>query len=587
MADNKIFGEIQSHAKALQDGYSRRNSDFKTYEDMILLNPSGLPSKDWIKQTISPDARNSLIGPWRLLSATDPKWSLPGDVNDPDTKKVASDVEKFCAAVWSAAGRIAGKPIHSDIAFSSLLYSEVHVPIITTQSLVKMASKKDRARAEEVARRTPLLFDVINPKLGFPEFDRYGLAAYYTSKEISIAEIKSMWGDAAEKQLEGQQSTKKITYNEYWNSEYHAVWIAGSTEPIYLEEHGLPLIPIACGVVEGGNLFEKIEDTRQPLLYGLRKSGLWERQNLALTAMYSNVFALASTGTFVYKRNAPDKRLQRDFDEVGGLIAIDNNEDFGPLAKNAIDPSMQHILELAEQKISESTIYRQTLGEPIGSNATYSMTALLSQSGRLPLVPYQRMCSHVIGNAMYIGLRLLQLHGNKHKMNDRNEVIELDISKLPKAFELEAELKVNMPQDDRQNAAVALQLKQARLMSDNAIMEKFLDVGQPDQMVREIWEQDAAEAQHQMDLQMEMQKRQAAMQQKIAQQQQVEMMQQQQMQQPPMPPQGPPEMAGGGLQPGQGAPPMPMNEPMAPPGQQGMNPMDMMSGMIPPEEGGM
>jgi hypothetical protein len=130
-----------------------------------------------------------------------------------------------------------------------------------------------------------------------------------------------------------------------------------------------------------------------------------------LTVLYSTVFAIGSNPMFLYKSNTPEKTLDIDWNNPGGVARIDRDEDLTSLTRNVIDPSVMDALTIAQEKITESTIYKQTLGEPLGANAPYSMVSLLSQSGRLPLVPYQRMASFAIGEAMRVGLDMYRQYG--------------------------------------------------------------------------------------------------------------------------------------------------------------------------------
>lgn len=555
------FSDIKSHAEAMKSGFGTRNAQFKNYEDIYLLNPGSLPSQEWIKQTISPDGRNSVLGAKRLMTAADPTWEVPVGTNDNETKKISSQVERACATIWTAAGRVRRKPLHYDVVTSALLYDEIHISITTTESIVARATKAQKARAEMVAKRTPLLFEVINPQLGYPEFDSMGLAAYKADQQKTVGQIIAIFGAEAEKQLAGKKSTEEVEFNEYFDVEYHCVWITGQSKPLLLEEHKLPMIPIVAQTVEGSDLFD-IEDSRQPFLYTLKKSNIWDRQNLMGTVMFSLMFAIGSNPMFVAKMQDPSADIEPDFSTPGGVIKLGQGEDFGMLAKQAISAEMMELWKLAEQKGVESTMYRQTLGEPLTGNAPFSMVSLLAQSGRLPLIGTQRMAGWAIADAMYTGLQLLKAGGQGLKLSDKKGAVELKAKDIPEVFDLNCKLDITMPQDERQNAVIANEVVKGRLSSRRNAAEKYLSNGQYDDTLDEIWTEEFADLRHQQEMAKYLQQLQMAMQQAMT------------PPQPGMPQQGMPPQGGQQMPPQmmQGAP-------------QGMPPemMQQMGGQIPPE----
>ena len=89
--------------------------------------------KDWIKLTISPDARNKALGAIRLMTATDPKFSVPFDKNSKDGKEQSSKLEKAASAIWSISGRVRQNPLHYDAVTSAVLFGEIHMGYLETR----------------------------------------------------------------------------------------------------------------------------------------------------------------------------------------------------------------------------------------------------------------------------------------------------------------------------------------------------------------------------------------------------------------------------------------------------------------------
>ena len=513
ITDNEIYNQIMEHAKSMKDALSNRNTAFDEYEKMFLLEDDDIPAGSHVKKTLSPDARNSLIGAVRLLTAANPVWEIPRELNTPETQKVSTSIEKVADAIWWASSRVAKKPLHFDPVLSALLYGEIHMKATLTKDLVDKASTEaGRKRAMRVQAMTPVIIETMNPRNGFPEFDALGLSAFYSEYITRVSNVRAIWGNEADEQLGTKKGYETVTYCEYWDDTYHYVWLSeASAIPILAVEHGLDEIPIVAQICEGSEMFTgDQQETRQPFLYTLRKSNIWKRQNLELTAIYTNINAIVNNPTFVYQRNDESKSIagQMDFSIPGGVMYIGQNEKIAPMAKEAVDPAILKALEIAEQKGVESTIYKQTLGEPLGANAPFSMVSLLSQSGRLPLVPYQRAASFAFSDIMKMAMRLMKGAGGNTNVVGEKGIIKFYSKDVPETFELTCNLDITLPTDERQNVVMASQATfgPSPLVSQKWARENWLRITNPDEIQTEIWAEQLAAAQIQAQIVSEQQK---------------------------------------------------------------------------------
>ena len=562
----KSFEEVKAYTDKIISSYGERDALYKEIDDAFLLEEIDMPNENWIKITMSPDARNKTLGAVRLLTAADPVWSVPREKNkDELNEETADSLEKAAAMMWTASGRIRKTPLHYTASLSGVLYGEIDIAIISVNELI--ANEKNPAkkrRLEKIAKKTPLIWEVLSPKICYPVYDVFGLAAHVVFREIKVIDATNRLGTVAQQQLEGQDKTKDVEFYEYWDEEIHAIWLGGQDQPIILKEHELPTIPIASAIVEGGDLFED-EKKWQPFLYSTIKGKIHARDSLILTLMYSNAFATGATPVNVYETNNVNKSLVIDYDTPGGVIKIERGESLTPMKRDTIDQSMKELYQITQQKAEESTIYSQTLGEPMGGNAPYSMVALLSQSGRLPLIPYQRMASNVITDAMTLGIEILRSQNyKKFKVGQTGVGINIDLSQIPEDVELVATLGIEMPQDEFSQARIAMELVKAELMSIEKAREKYLNVGQSSAETRQIYKEKYVKMLSELEFQRKAQEMQMKQQQEL----QNQMMQQQQ--------------GGGGMVPpgaGQGMPQMPPDGMMQPPPGGGGQPGDMMEGM--------
>ena len=239
------------------------------------------------------------------------------------------------------------------------------------------------------------------------------------------------------------------------------------------------------------------------------------------------------------------------------------------MKREVINHDIMFSKNMLDQQIEESTMYRQALGGGDPNNAAFSSIALLSQSGRLPLITPQRTGGAGIGQAFEIMFTLMKANPTKRTYLAEHGLEKIAIADIPDDMVIDVKLEADLPQDKLQMANVAALMKQNGFVSDEWIRENILNIGQSDDMTKKIVEEKfrdmriqeyftgamrqeiQAQVMQQMQQQMQQQQQMAQEQQMMQQQQQMaqeqQMMQQQQMiqQQQAMPPQ----MMGGGMPP--------------------------------------
>lgn len=341
--DYDIFNEVKEHADDLKNAYSKRDSEYEEYEKMYLLEWKENIKQDNVKLTLSPDPRNAVLGVVRLLTMTDPVFRIPKELSE--NIMVSDEIEKMVSKWWMESGKISSIPLHRDAVLSAALYGEVHISVSSTQDMLEYVkgkggdSKRNKgiiARAERLAERTPFLFEILNPKQGYPEFDTFGLSAYYRKVSVNRARLLGQFGNLVAEIVEGMGNDETKDLSIWYDAQNYAVWV--DDIPIIAEEHGLPDIPISVVLTDGSMIYEKPEHQRQPFLYGLKKSGFWERSNLVLTVLYTSLFNVGINPTFVHVAppNKPDKEVVYDASKIGGVLNLEAGEQFSLLNTNGL-----------------------------------------------------------------------------------------------------------------------------------------------------------------------------------------------------------------------------------------------------------
>lgn len=555
--DEKVFAEVKDRGRQMVSDDGLRNTMYQEVDEAYLMTWKGESGKKWsganTQLIVSPDARNAAQGAVRLMVATDPIFNI---TLSSDKQNVKDKIEKAVTKIFEAAGRAAGNPIHYDALLSAILYSEMHIAVTSTASLVAAAKENGVGlmRAEAIAAKTPFLIEVWNPATGHAQRDSLVLTAYYREVKTTVGQLISSFGGLLPKATAERKKSSPITLSTFYDEETTTIWCDDGV--IVMGPHGLPFIPVVVQTTEGSNLWTKPEEARQPLLYAFMKSGFWKMQSMIYTVMYNNIRDMGTTPLYVHgtPSGKEGKQLDINFDESPGVVTVEPGETFVPVTnKGLIDPLVSQALQIATQKGEESTIYAQALGAPVQGDSTFSELALLSQSGRLPLIGTQKRGGWGMSAVAEMCLGLI-----KTDNTDVNTAgIDLKASDLTDNIMIDCKLDVKLPQDKLQQANIAQILISQKVASKEWVRSNVLNINQSGDMDREIWTEDASEAMFQVFLQQQIQQAQAA-------------------QQPQLPPgQTPPET------PGQGSQELSAGPQMAP--GQG----ETITGGLPPQMGGM
>lgn len=494
------FEEIKTDAEQLVTDYSKLKDQDKEMENIYLMSwEQDLPKRrdKNTKLTISPDTTNKLIGAQRLLITTEPQFSVPYEDNDPKAQEAAKWMEPAAKLMWQASGRLNGMPIENDVVLASLTFGRCAIGLVNLQEQLdnlsdKDVSKAEKRRLEEAVKQTPIMFQAWHPGEGRSLRDSIGLIAYLREYKTDPRKLKTEWPGVDFDHL----TKKEVVVRDWYDLEYRVVWIVGQDEPFFMRKHDMPDIPIVEQITEGSKMFDSPEKQYRPFAYMVWKSGLDKRLNLALTALYTNIFAVASNAQFKHRKSSinPEKKLEVNLDLVGGVIELEGDEDFEPMfSKGAIDPSLMEAITLAKQGITESTIFDQALGEPLGKNAPFSMVALLHQAGRLPLATPQKMASWAIAHAMEKAFRWLKDNDKEIEIKFQGVSQTIDPKLIPDDFSFEVKLEVDLPADNLQNANAAQIFLTLKAASKRWVRENLMQIDDSDAMDEEIWSEEMAE----------------------------------------------------------------------------------------------
>jgi len=268
--------------------------------------------------------------------------------------------------------------------------------------------------------------------------------------------------------------------------------VTGEGEPILAKPHGLTFIPIAYYSPEGSTVYKKPERQILPMLYPVIQSGVWQRQSLFLTVTATNAAAMMNA-QFVHNQGSADAKVTIDHSVIGEIVEVPPGSNLQPLAKEIINPGLVQQYQMYQELMDESTIFDQTLGQPIQGNTTFSLNALMNQAGRLPLSPIQTGMSQLFSEAMGIAFRWLKIDGKSAISAKPGEIVEIDPGKIPAALTFDVTVDVDMPTDKLQQANTAIAISGAGLASKEWNRTNILNIGQSDTEQSKIWREQMAD----------------------------------------------------------------------------------------------
>ena len=482
MAKNEtLFTELKQHANDIKSDYSKRNDEFEKYEDMYLLEGTeSQKGNETVKVTTSPTAHNKVTGAVRLLQSQDIRF----DIHSKTATKIESErIEQLISQWWKLMASINGKPLINEIILAAALYSDVHIGMTLLDDYKKYNPKDTRIKRLE--RRTPVLFEVWNPRFGYPERDALGLSAYYQELDVPFSYIKNTYGNLVTD--DSKKDTTKVTLKRFWDLENFAIWY--DEELLDCGPHKLPCIPVSVTATQGSDLFEDMEDRYQPLLFSLKRSSLWERENLSLTSLYTLAASIVFTPSFKWKTDS-NEDLRVEISDGVQYYRMNKGDDVEPITnKGVFTRELGDIIQLTTNLIDNSTVYDTAFGTG-GGSSSFSESTLLAQSARLPLVPIQHNVGTAIGDIIQISLDIMRSKGTTLYFGDS----EIKCKDLPEDMIVEAKLDVILPQERTQLAATAATINANGLASKEWVRSEVMGIPHNEQMEQQIAQETVSKA---------------------------------------------------------------------------------------------
>jgi hypothetical protein len=442
------FQDVRKLARQLIEADNPRNELFAAYKRAYNMDWELKRKEYWLRETISPDAHNAVRGTRNILSTTAPVISVPHDDNNQRAKEDAEKTAKALRLAFSAASNLREQTIEAEAVHYGALDGWVVLKLGKTSDLAKAKGldSKRRERYRTLAARCPFVVDVLDPAGVHIARGSHGLDCVVECVEKTVAQIRATWGphDELFKDVDG---TKQVVVNTYWDYDETWVWADGYEQSaIYTAKHAMPFLPYVV---------QKLDES---LLHSVVKSHAWEWQNLVLTMMASQVFALGNM-SWVLKGPTAHQYSNLDFTQPGTTFNIGAQDDIQPLQKDLISKDMGQLYEITSKMVEDSTVSKYVFGEAPNNTTAFASLNLLVQGGRLPIAPIQNGVGLALSSLAELMLRWVKFSKEPLKLWGNGALVELKPADIDEdRLEVTVKLSPDLPQDRLQLANVAVQL---------------------------------------------------------------------------------------------------------------------------------
>jgi hypothetical protein len=460
------FKTVQERADDLVDNDQERVDLYERMREMFAMDWSGEPKADWIRKVVSPDAYDAAIGVMRLMMAAEPQITVASTTEEAGSaEEIVRDdqTERGLKAILRRSDRAREVAWVYDAALSATLFGEI---VARVGNSADVAELSDNKVLQAQAQRVPFTIECLNPAGVFTEADAFGTKRVVITQDTTVGAVKEFWGKEADS-LDGDDEDEIELY-DYWDRTWRCVYVKGATDPIVLEKHELPFIPVIRKVVQGTLLWTRDEGhTVFPLLYAMYESGMWDAQNIALTMIYSIAYAMGSVPFLAVKKKSaalPDPEI--DWSKPGINVELVDGVDLERIAMDAVPEEMLAVLNLVEGKVPEMLMPKVVFGQAPGATMAFSAINLLTQGGRLPLVPIQERLGDVIAAVCEVILRWSIDRAEQVEVWDAGALAKIDPARLDAdRLWVDVRIEPDVPQDRMQVGTLVSQLVQSGVIS--------------------------------------------------------------------------------------------------------------------------
>ena len=481
---DKKHRELAASMFERDKGLKQDQAHYKRMSVLEYVLPERLGKLDWIIPCISTSPNDSLRGVTRALSNLeesldiDPVTVMKAVGGDDDegveAKRKANDWEK--AMQWEL-GRSAKRKrnLRADIIWNAAVYDEVIMQLIHLPTQFKL-SKPSLARKRAALRFGDWAIRIADPRGIYVDYSDYMPERVLCITIRTAQELLDIWGEKnlgeLAKRVKKEESHKQELYVEYDMVDHEdgrKVWYhAGEKpemgmdgnyilkpQPWLKDKNGeqVPFLPWVC--VAGG-------EERKPLLFSVKKAGLWETTNILKTIVMSKAIATAASPEHLFIGPGSED-MAVSYTIPGGSISLPTKALHGyeKLPDSRLDPQLTEGVDRSEADMSRASVSDVLVtAQPISGEQAYASYNLQVQQAlasignikELGEFGIEQLNENMLLIAHYTGQDIESYIGGSKKYTIDSEDID------PDSIQLHVELKTDVPIDRLARINAASQL---------------------------------------------------------------------------------------------------------------------------------
>lgn len=385
-------------AQETVDSYSARDAELDRMNDYYFLEGSKedapAPSEEGIETVVNPHATNVVDLVQDVMAGGDMRLTVPARNETPKAKKYADAAEGFLRACLTQSERIQRQSVLGRAAWLVAMRGCLAGRVMPVVSWAKQGMEDGRPQWG-VGKRIPLVLQLRDPRVVYPQFGVDGLAYVVERWDRTVQDVRNTYGEDV---LAGRDVDEDVEWTEYWDHVQYCCWANGKTLAIEkksgIQRHGYGGNPYAF---EFGRQTGRLEPEyrSRALLSGL----LGTIDKLDTLDSAELTFAMAYIGSAWAIHTAAGKKFDLDLTpNAKNYMKLD--EVVEPIQGGRTPLELAHLRETFGQMFERGTFPGTLFGEDPGRVVAGYAINLLNQSGQLRLAPMVDCVERFIGSML-------------------------------------------------------------------------------------------------------------------------------------------------------------------------------------------
>jgi hypothetical protein len=470
-----------------------RDKMFAGIDQMVHLEyslPGELEELEWMRRFVSDKPYVAVKAGVRVLGGREERIRIEpvsvlkalGKDANPESEAARSKANEWERALrWQMDKACRRKPIvRDDIIRSAITYDEICGNLIHLPTQIKAIESLGGNAARQKAAKAFGDFAVVvrNPQSVHVRYSDYMPEAVLYTRIFDPQEIVDFWGKSAaklQKAIDDGTASEKYVLYDYVDFEGRKVWANSGEEmepqpgtgavEIFEDKESRSFLPWIC-VLGGTNLELAPERQRNPLLYGIYRTGQWVTANILGSLAVSEGIAEAGSPDRIIEGPAGAEGVEYQYGQPGGEMIVKPGHKVTPNEQRPMDPQIRELFDRHESAMVEGTLPRVLLTAEALPGEPFSGYNLRVQQAIASLIPPKKLSERWFAEC-YRQMLLwahesgVDIRGYGEDKDARGKLYTIDAEDIdPESIYLSVELKADDPLDQMQRVTSAINMSE-------------------------------------------------------------------------------------------------------------------------------